>query len=73
MDKIYTVLAEILNNRVIQTADGSANRYITAVPDYVSFKATPEQKESTAGTGHYRVRKAWEDAKTQMRRRLRPL
>lgn len=40
--------------------------FITAVPKYVSFKATPEQKASTAGTGYYRVRKSWEDADSQI-------
>ena len=39
---------------------------ITAVPDYVSFKATPEQKASTAGTGYFRVRKDWKDAASQI-------
>lgn len=40
--------------------------YITAVPEYVKFKATEEQKASTAGTGYYRVRKAWNKPKTQI-------
>lgn len=40
--------------------------YITTVPDYVKFKATEEQKASTAGTGYYRVRKAWDKPKTQI-------
>ena len=40
--------------------------FISAVPSYVSFKATEEQKESTAGTGYYRVRKAWRDAESQI-------
>lgn len=62
----FTVTGISADEKWYQIADGSANRYITAVPDYVSFKATPEQKESTAGTGYYRVRKAWEDAKTQI-------
>lgn len=62
----FTVTGISKDEKWYQITDGSANRYITAVPDYVSFKATPEQKESTAGTGYYRVRKAWEDAKTQI-------
>lgn len=40
--------------------------YISAVPGYVEFKATEEQKASTAGTGYYRVRKAWDDAASQI-------
>lgn len=40
--------------------------FITAVPKYVSFKATPEQKASTAGTGYYRVRISWQDADSQI-------
>lgn len=46
-----------------KTADGY---YITAVPEYVKFKATEEQKASTAGTGYYRVRKSWKKANTQI-------
>lgn len=40
--------------------------FITAIPDYVTFKATAEQKESTKGTGYYRVRKPSEDPNTQI-------
>ena len=40
--------------------------FITTIPDYVSFKATEEQKHSTAGTGYYRVRKEWGKADTQI-------
>lgn len=40
--------------------------FITTIPDYVSFKATEEQKESTAGTGYFRVRKEWGKADTQI-------
>lgn len=40
--------------------------FISTIPDYVSFKATEEQKESTAGTGYYRVRESWSDAKSQI-------
>ena len=40
--------------------------FITTIPDYVSFKATEEQKQSTAGTGYYRVRKEWGKADTQI-------
>lgn len=40
--------------------------YITASPKYVKFKATEEQKNSTAGTGYYRVRKSWDAESTQI-------
>lgn len=40
--------------------------YITTIPEYVSFKATPAQKESTSGTGYFRVRKSWGDAGSQI-------
>lgn len=40
--------------------------FITTIPEYVSFKATPEQKQQTAGTGYYRVRKSWDDANSQI-------
>lgn len=40
--------------------------FLTTIPDYVSFKATEEQKASTAGTGYYRVRKSWADAGSQI-------
>lgn len=40
--------------------------FITTIPDYVSFKATSEQKASTAGTGYFRVRKSWDKPNTQI-------
>ena len=40
--------------------------FISTIPDYVKFKATEEQKASTAGTGYYRVRKSWDKANTQI-------
>lgn len=40
--------------------------YVSAVPSYVSFKATEAQKESTAGTGYYRVRTAWDNPGSQI-------
>ncbi|MCM1026534.1 MAG: glucosaminidase domain-containing protein [Roseburia sp.] len=40
--------------------------FVSAVPSYVSFKATPAQKEATAGTGYYRVRQAWDKPDTQI-------
>lgn len=40
--------------------------FISAVPTYVKFAATPEQKASTAGTGYYRVRESWDKPDTQI-------
>ena len=40
--------------------------FITSIPDYVSFSATEDQKESTAGTGYYRVRTNWADSMSQI-------
>lgn len=40
--------------------------FITTIPEYVSFKATEEQKQSTAGTGYYRVRKFAKDSASQI-------
>ena len=62
----YTVTGISADEKWYQIVDGGKKRYITAIPDYVSFKATQEQKESTAGTGYYRVRKTWADAASQI-------
>lgn len=62
----YTVTGISADEKWYQIIDGEKKRYITAIPDYVSFKATQEQKESTAGTGYYRVRKTWADAASQI-------
>ena len=40
--------------------------YVSAVPSYVSFKATEAQKESTAGSGYYRVRTSWNKPDSQI-------
>lgn len=40
--------------------------FVTTIPEYVSFKATAEQKASTAGTGYYRVRVSWGDTSSQI-------
>lgn len=42
------------------------NRFISAVPDYVRFKATSAQKASTTGTGYYRVRQTWDKPCSQI-------
>ena len=62
----YKVTGISADEKWYQIADGAKKYYITAVPDYVAFKATQEQKESTAGTGYYRVRKTWADAASQI-------
>lgn len=40
--------------------------FITTIPDYVTFKATEEQKKETGGTGYFRVRKTWQDKESQI-------
>lgn len=62
----FTVTGISKDEKWYQINDGGAKAYITAVPDYVSFKATPEQKANTAGTGYFRVRKDWKDAASQI-------
>ena len=62
----FTVTGISKDEKWYQINDGGAAAYITAVPDYVSFKATPEQKASTAETGYFRVRKDWKDAASQI-------
>lgn len=59
----YTVIGISKDEKWYKLKSG---RFITAVPDYVTFKATTEQKESTKGTGYYRVRKSADDAKSQI-------
>ncbi len=62
----YTVTGISADEKWYQIVDDGKKHYITAIPDYVSFKATQEQKESTAGTGYYRVRKTWADTASQI-------
>lgn len=40
--------------------------FISTIPDYVTFKATEEQKASTEGTGYFRVRQSWNSPDTQI-------
>lgn len=42
------------------------NMFISAIPDYVRFKATSAQKVSTTGTGYYRVRQTWDKPGSQI-------
>lgn len=62
----FTVIGISADEKWYKINDNGNERFITTIPEYVKFKATPEQKESTAGTGYYRVRKAWENAKSQI-------
>lgn len=62
----YKVTGISADEKWYQIDDAGAKRYITAIPDYVKFKATAEQKASTAGSGYYRVRKDWNDAGSQI-------
>lgn len=59
----YAVVGISSDEKWYKLEDGS---YITAVPSYVSFKATEAQKASTAGTGYFRVRVTWNDAESQI-------
>ena len=59
----FTVIGISADEKWFQLQEGG---FVSAVPAYVSFKATPEQKESTAGTGYYRVREAWDKPETQI-------
>ena len=63
---VFLVTGISKDEKWYQISVGGAAAYITAVPDYVSFKATLEQKASTVGTGYYRVRKSWEDTASQI-------
>lgn len=62
----YTVTGISKDEKWYRIDDGGAAHYITATPEYVTFKATAAQKESTSGTGYYRVRKSWDAAESQI-------
>lgn len=62
-DGVYTVIGISADEKWYKLESGG---FITTIPDYVTFKATEEQKASTAGTGYYRVRKNSEDEITQI-------
>lgn len=62
-DGVFTVVGISTDEKWYKLKSGL---FITTIPDYVSFKATKEQKASTAGTGYYRVRKNWADAGSQI-------
>ena len=61
--KVFTVIGISEDEKWYELVSGG---FISAVPSYVSFRATEEQKEATAGAGYYRVRRAWEDAGSQI-------
>lgn len=61
--ELFTVTGISADEKWYQLKSGL---FISTIPDYVKFKATPEQKESTKGTGYYRVMKAWNNKKTQI-------
>ncbi len=62
-DGVFTVIGISADEKWYKLKSGL---FITAIPDYVSFKATEEQKAATAGTGYYRIRINWEDAGSQI-------
>lgn len=62
----FTVTGISADEKWYQISDNGSTRYITAIPDYVTFKATEAQKQQTAGTGYYLVRKSWEDEASQI-------
>lgn len=59
----FTVVGISADEKWYKLQDGG---FISAVPSYVSFKATEEQKASTVGTGYYRVRKSWDNQRSQI-------
>lgn len=60
---VYTVVGISTDEKWYKLKSGG---FITTIPDYVTFKATAEQKKATGGTGYYRVRKTWEDTTSQI-------
>lgn len=61
--EVFTVVGISADEKWYKLKSGG---FISAVPSYVSFKATEEQKESTAGTGYFRVRTAWDKPASQI-------
>lgn len=61
--ELFTVVGISADEKWYKLKSGG---FISAIPSYVKFKATAEQKESTAGTGYYRVRKDWKDSGSQI-------
>ena len=61
--EVFTVVGISADEKWYKLKSGG---FISAVPSYVSFKATEEQKEYTAGTGYFRVRKEWKDTASQI-------
>lgn len=61
--KVFTVVGISADEKWYQLKSGL---FISTIPDYVRFKATAAQKESTKGTGYFRVRKSWADNGSQI-------
>lgn len=61
--RIFAVTGISADEKWYRLQDGG---FVSAVPAYVKFVATSEQKESTAGTGYYRVRESWSNPDTQI-------
>lgn len=61
--EVFTVIGISADEKWYKLKSGL---FITAIPDYVSFKATEEQKQTTVGTGYFRVRKDWSDTQSQI-------
>lgn len=62
-DAVFVVTGISVDEKWYKLSNGG---FISAVPSYVKFAATPEQKASTAGTGYYRVRESWDKPGTQI-------
>lgn len=62
-DGVYTVIGISADEKWYKLKSGL---FITTIPDYVTFKATEEQKKKTGGTGYYRVRKIHNEPSTQI-------
>lgn len=61
--RVFNVVGISEDEKWYKLEDG---RFVSAVPSYVKFRATQEQKESTAGTGYYRVRESWDKPASQI-------
>lgn len=62
-DAVFVVTGISADEKWYKLSNGG---FISAVPSYVKFAATPAQKASTAGTGYYRVRESWDKPDTQI-------
>lgn len=60
---LFTVVGISADEKWYKLKEGG---YVSAVPTYVKFAATPKQKGSTVGTGYYHVRESWDKPDTQI-------